>query len=68
MAGITNRIPEARRTALWRARLAPYLQRAELPVRVDVEGRLTRMVGLTLEAVGCPAAIGGRCVIVNPDN
>ena len=68
MAGITNRIPEARRNDLWRARLAPYLERAEQPVRVDVEGRLTRMVGLTLEAVGCPAAIGGRCLIVNPDN
>ena len=26
-----------------------------------LEGRLTRMVGLTLEAVGCRAAIGGQC-------
>ena len=68
MAGIANRIPDARRSQLWRARLAPYLERAEQPVQVDVEGRLTRMVGLTLEAVGCPAAIGGRCLIVNPDN
>ena len=30
-----------------------------------VEGRLTRMVGLTLEAVGCRAAIGGQCDVVN---
>ena len=29
-----------------------------------VEGRLVRMVGLTLEAVGCQAAIGSRCRIV----
>lgn len=28
-----------------------------------VEGRITRMVGLTLEAVGCPAAIGERCLV-----
>ncbi|MEM6986280.1 MAG: flagellar protein export ATPase FliI [Pseudomonadota bacterium] len=31
-----------------------------------VEGRLTRMVGLTLEAVGCQAPIGDRCRIVSP--
>ncbi|MGD8956126.1 MAG: flagellar protein export ATPase FliI [Chromatiaceae bacterium] len=30
-----------------------------------VEGKLTRMVGLTLEAVGCRAAIGGRCDVIN---
>lgn len=31
-----------------------------------VEGILTRMVGLTLEAVGCQAPIGASCDIVNP--
>ncbi len=31
-----------------------------------VEGVLTRMVGLTLEAVGCQAPIGASCDIVNP--
>ncbi|MEM7379129.1 MAG: flagellar protein export ATPase FliI [Pseudomonadota bacterium] len=31
-----------------------------------VEGRLTRMVGLTLEAVGCQAPVGDRCRIVSP--
>ena len=31
-----------------------------------VEGVLTRMVGLTLEAVGCQAPIGARCDVVNP--
>ncbi|MGB5255076.1 MAG: flagellar protein export ATPase FliI [Sedimenticolaceae bacterium] len=30
-----------------------------------IEGKLTRMVGLTLEAVGCRAAIGGRCDVIN---
>lgn len=32
-----------------------------------VEGRLTRMVGLTLEAVGCQAAIGSRCLVEGVD-
>ena len=31
-----------------------------------VEGVLTRMVGLTLEAVGCQAPIGASCDVVNP--
>ncbi len=33
-----------------------------------VEGRLTRMVGLTLEAVGCEAAVGTSCNIIAPGN
>ena len=36
------------------------------PPTLTVEGRLTRMVGLTLEALGCQAAIGDRCQIVSP--
>ena len=28
-----------------------------------VEGTLSRMVGMTLEAVGCEAAVGGRCLV-----
>ncbi|WMS89265.1 flagellar protein export ATPase FliI [Pleionea litopenaei] len=30
---------------------------------LQVEGRLTRMVGLTLEAVGCQVNIGERCLV-----
>jgi len=33
---------------------------------LPVEGVLTRMVGLTLEAVGCHAPIGARCQVVVP--
>ncbi|MCP3851046.1 MAG: flagellar protein export ATPase FliI [Gammaproteobacteria bacterium] len=33
------------------------------PVTLNVNGRLTRMVGMTLEAVGCQAVIGGRCLV-----
>ena len=35
--------------------------------RQVVEGRLTRMVGLTLEAMGCHAAIGSRCEVRSLD-
>ena len=37
------------------------------PVALKVEGRLTRMVGMTLEAVGCQSAIGGRCLVESAD-
>jgi len=30
-----------------------------------VEGRITRIVGLTLEAVGCQSAIGSRCLVMS---
>jgi flagellum-specific ATP synthase len=56
-------IPEADRSRIWVDRLKPYSQKiAETPGLV-VEGKLSRMVGLTLEAVGCRAAIGSRCRI-----
>ncbi len=37
------------------------------PVSLNVEGKLTRMVGMTLEAVGCQSAIGGRCLVEGVD-
>ena len=47
--------------------LADRLQRLGqyLPPTIEPElsGRLTRMVGLTLECVGCPMVVGDRCVI-----
>ncbi|MFI3157176.1 MAG: flagellar protein export ATPase FliI [Methylococcaceae bacterium] len=56
-------IPDANRSQIWLAKLKPYSERlAEVPELI-VEGRLSRMVGLTLEAVGCRAAIGSRCRI-----
>jgi len=30
---------------------------------IIVEGTLSRMVGMTLEAIGCEAAVGGRCLV-----
>lgn len=34
---------------------------------LQVEGVLSRMVGMTLEAVGCEAAVGSRCMIEGRD-
>ncbi len=56
-------IPDVNRTQHWLAKLKPYAERLIEPPELVVEGRLSRMVGLTLEAVGCRAAIGSRCKI-----
>ena len=52
-----------RRQASWAARLAHHRERAAGIRELLVEGVLNRMVGMTLEAVGCEAAVGGRCMI-----
>ncbi len=57
-------VPEIPRGAYWRERLAGYQARLRPPPLV-VEGKLTRMVGLTLEAAGCQEAVGGRCVVAS---
>ena len=57
-------------SAALQQRLAGHLRgrAAELltPPPVQVEGKLTRMVGLTLEAVGLSAVIGSRCLVRQP--
>ena len=60
---VLGQIPSAQRGAIWSRRLTRYRERASEPIPLVVEGRLTRMVGLTIEAVGCQIAIGGRCLI-----
>jgi flagellum-specific ATP synthase len=59
------RRPESNRNRIWRERLAQCQQRVGENRGLVVEGKLTRMVGLTLEAVGCRAAIGGQCEVIN---
>ena len=49
----------------WVAAMQDYFRRLADPPPLVVEGKLSRMVGLTLEAVGCQAAIGGRCTVAN---
>ncbi len=56
----------ADRSARWSRRIADMTNRVAREPALPVAGRLTRMVGLTLEAVGCQAAIGDRCRIATP--
>jgi flagellum-specific ATP synthase len=56
--------PRAKR---WAQMLASARARTAGAAKVVVEGTLSRMVGMTLEAVGCEAAVGGRCLIDTAD-
>ena len=49
-------------------RLSGYAEATELPGQPILEGRLLRMVGLTLEAEGLRAAMGSRCLVINDDS
>ena len=44
-------------------RLLKYQQSVPIKVSPEISGSLTRVVGLTLEAVGCPMTLGERCLI-----
>ena len=55
-------------TARWTQALAGYERSLAHVPALPVAGRLTRMVGLTLEAEGCEAAIGDRCEIIGSDD
>ena len=56
---------ELERGPIWAERIRRLGERIGGSRGLVVEGKLTRMVGLTLEAVGCRAAIGGRCDVIN---
>ena len=60
-------IPAPKRSDIWVRRLERYRTRLDRPVPLIVEGKLTRMVGLTLEAVGCQAPVGARCDVLTQD-
>jgi flagellum-specific ATP synthase len=51
------------RPQLWAKNLVDARQRAAGAADMVVQGTLSRMVGMTLEAVGCEAAVGGRCLV-----
>ncbi|WP_445144336.1 flagellar protein export ATPase FliI [Dyella sp. Tek66A03] len=53
--------------SLWQERLARRRQRASGTRMLTVEGRLRRVVGLTLEAEGCEAPLGARCMVATAD-
>jgi len=44
-------------------RLQGYASQVPAELKPEVVGRLTRVMGLTLEAVGCPMTLGERCLI-----
>lgn len=54
---------EPDRRAVWQQRIKRLIKKNQKPVPMPVQGRLIRMVGLTLEAAGCRAAIGDYCRI-----
>jgi flagellum-specific ATP synthase len=58
---------ELQRGAIWRQRLALHARRIGAIPPPAVEGYLTRMIGLTLEAVGCQAAVGDYCDVMASD-
>ncbi|HJO35476.1 MAG: flagellar protein export ATPase FliI [Pseudomonadota bacterium] len=67
MTAPTDSPPRIARRAHLAARIQAWQQRATQPPPPPlVAGRLQRVVGLTLEAVGCQAPVGGRCVVLSP--
>ncbi len=63
---MTSLDSDIQRGALWSQRLARRLRRVTQTPPPAVEGSLTRMVGLTLEAAGCEAAVGDYCDVLGP--
>ena len=51
------------RSKRWAEALVQARERMASAAEFVVEGTLNRMVGMTLEAVGCEAAVGGRCLV-----
>jgi flagellum-specific ATP synthase len=55
------------RTGNWSERLARRTRKVQQTPPPAVEGSLTRMVGMTLEATGCQASVGDYCDVVTGD-
>ncbi len=55
------------RSLNWAQQLERGIRRVERLPAPPVEGVLTRMIGLTLEAAGCQAAVGDRCDVLGTD-
>ncbi len=55
------------RSSDWSERLARRRQRAQQTPPPPVAGSLSRMIGLTLEAIGCQASIGDCCDVIAND-
>jgi len=55
------------RGAIWREGLRRRVRAVQETEPPPVEGSLTRMVGLTLEAAGCQASVGDYCDVIAGD-
>jgi flagellum-specific ATP synthase len=55
------------RSIPWRDQLQRSVRDARGLPEPPVEGQLARMIGLTLEALGCQAAVGDRCEVMAAD-
>ena len=55
------------RGPIWSSKLERHVRKVELTPAPPVEGSLTRMVGLTLEAIGCQASMGDTCDVIAGD-
>jgi flagellum-specific ATP synthase len=60
---MTSHRPEKTRAERWAEALREKREHIAAPMPLRVEGRLSRLVGLTLEAVGLQATIGTRCLV-----
>jgi flagellum-specific ATP synthase len=56
-----------KRQARWQGVMAQRVVQAASARTLTVEGCLRRVVGLTLEAEGCEAALGSRCLVETAD-
>jgi len=55
------------RSSIWCEIFQKYKTRVQQAVPLVVGGKVGRMVGLTLETVGCQAAVGARCLVSSVD-
>ena len=68
MTDVKKMNPDFNRIPLWQERIHNLINANKQPIPPIVQGRLIRMIGLTLEAAGCRAAIGDYCRVKNADN
>ncbi len=61
-------LADADRNKIWSQRIKKLIEKNQHAPELIVQGRLIRMIGLTLEAAGCRAAVGDRCNIINAGN
>lgn len=57
----------ARRGSRWGGRVSRIAEHVGESRGMAVHGVLTRLVGMTLEATGCQAAVGSRCLVEGQD-